>query len=428
MSEFRPVLERLREDLVPPTDPIKGFESLHSLRRRRSLRRRIAAAGLAGVVALAGFGALVVAFSGDPRVDGEQPAAEGWSGYGPGWTQLPGDGLPGSAWAWTGSELVGGGGQEDGAQRPAASGAGFDPTTGTWTPIPDAPEGRTDAHAVWTGREILFWGGWDGEAERMDGLAFDLASGEWRKIPDAPLSAGSTAVSVWTGTEMIVWGGGEPGSVRAQKGAAYDPGTDSWRELPLAPIGLNHADGVWTGHEMVVFGSLLNGQNIASSETAIGARYDPRTDRWKELPPSDLSPQATALGVLGDELVAYDYDVRSQTYNLEGGQWGDTSKMPMSFSECYPDIATLPDVAFAFFCGQAATYAPGQGWKRVMGGMLDETLKVDGDAYQLYRFATIVPVGEGIVFAAEGITTTDRGEVCYGCPGAPRALWLWRPT
>jgi hypothetical protein len=58
---------------------------------------------------------------------------------------------------------------------------------------------------------------------------------------------------------------------------------------------------------------------------------------------------------------------------------------------------------------------------------LDETYEVDGNTYQLYRFAKIVPVGEGIVLAVEGITTSDTGEVCYGCPGAPRAVWLWRP-
>lgn len=59
--------------------------------------------------------------------------------------------------------------------------------------------------------------------------------------------------------------------------------------------------------------------------------------------------------------------------------------------------------------------------------MLDETYEVDGNTYQLYRFAKTVPVGDGIVFALEGITTSDTGEVCDGCPGAPRAVWLRRP-
>lgn len=49
--------------------------------------------------------------------------------------------------------------------------------------------------------------------------------------------------------------------------------------------------------------------------------------------------------------------------------------------------------------------------------MLDETYEVDGNTYQLYRFAKIVPVGDGIVFALEGITTSDTGGVCDGCRG-----------
>ncbi|HET6713019.1 MAG TPA: hypothetical protein VFI59_04830 [Actinomycetota bacterium] len=41
---------------------------------------------------------------------------------------------------------------------------------------------------------------------------------------------------------------------------------------------LNLAAGVWTGEEMIVFGSLLDGRNIASTQTAVGALYDPKFD------------------------------------------------------------------------------------------------------------------------------------------------------
>lgn len=425
MSDLRPVLERLRTDLVPPTDPAAGFRSLDALRRRRSIRRRVAAGCVACVVAVAGVGAVAMAFRGDPPRE-RTPAAVGWSSFDRGWTELPMNGMTGSAWAWTGSELIVWGGSPNGSPEPSPSGARFDPATSTWQPIPDAPQGGMDAEAVWTGTEILFWGGWAAEGERLDGLAFDPASNLWRRIPEAPLRAGATAVTVWTGTEMIVWGGGEQDAIRTHEGAAYDPASDSWRKLARAPIGLNLADGVWTGSEMVVFGSLLDRRNYASTKTAIGARYDPASDNWTELPPSDLSPQATALGLLGDELVAYDYGVRSQTFELSIGRWTEPTKMPLRSGECYPDIAVLPDLAFAFYCGQAATLVPGGDWQPTSGGMLDATYEVDGNSYQLYRFATTVQVDDGIVFAVEGITQ-EGGQVCYGCPGAPRALWLWRP-
>lgn len=58
--------------------------------------------------------------------------------------------------------------------------------------------------------------------------------------------------------------------------------------------------------------------------------------------------------------------------------------------------------------------------------MLDETYEVDGNTYQLYRFATIVPVGEGVMSRGRRDHDVGHWEVCYGCPGAPRAVWLWR--
>jgi hypothetical protein len=59
---------------------------------------------------------------------------------------------------------------------------------------------------------------------------------------------------VWTGREMVVWGGifGEP----AGTGGRYDPGTDQW--LPTspagAPAGRDLPVGVWTGSHVIVWG------------------------------------------------------------------------------------------------------------------------------------------------------------------------------
>ena len=44
---------------------------------------------------------------------------------------------------------------------------------------------------------------------------------------------------------------------------------------------------------MIVFGAALHGGNVPETETAIGAAYDPSTDRWRRLPDSPLSPQAS---------------------------------------------------------------------------------------------------------------------------------------
>ena len=46
--------------------------------------------------------------------------------------------------------------------------------------------------------------------------------------------------------------------------------------------------------------------------------------------------------------------------------------------------------------------------------MLDETYEVDGNTYQLYRFATIVPVGEGVVSRGRRDHDVGHWEACYG--------------
>lgn len=395
-----------------------------------SVAKRTAAALVALSVSLLAGVFLWRAFLSEPQSARPARPEAPWAMYSSGWSELPDPDrhMPGSAWVWTGSELVTWGGTTGtDPARASTSGERFDPATGVWLPLPEAPEGRTDTHVVWTGREILFWGGWD-EGKRIDGLAFDPATNRWRSIPPAPLAPGRVAVVLWAGREMIVWGGGQPGLDQSRQGAAYDPISDSWRSLSPAPLGLNLADAVWTGREMIAFGSLLDGRNIAETKSAVGARYEPVTDRWSVLPPSDLSPQATAVGLVDGEMIAYDYLVRTQSYDPVRDRWSDRRKLPLEPSECYPDAAVVERVFFAFFCGQAAIFDGGrQEWSRVGGGMVDETDEADGGTYALYRFATLVPVDAGIVFAAQGVTVDDSGELCYGCPGTPTSVWLWRP-
>lgn len=141
------------------------------------------------------------------------------------------------------------------------------PTKPGVAPIPPAPVApRTGASAVWTGAELVVWGGSYGEHARPadpaeptiawqnagDGAAYNPGRGTWRLLASSPLAGRSAHVAVWTGEEMIVWGGwsfdgdGQP-TVR-EDGAAYNPLTDRWRPIAPAPIpGRGSAAAVWTG-------------------------------------------------------------------------------------------------------------------------------------------------------------------------------------
>jgi Immunoglobulin-like domain of bacterial spore germination len=351
-----------------------------------------------------------------------------------GWTELPSPPqvASGSSALWVGSELIDWGGSTyDEASDTSSwfkSGFAFDPVSRTWRSIPDAPAPRADALPLWTGREALFLWGTDRSGDRTDGLAFDPATAAWRSIPAAPVEPRSGAFAVWTGSEAIVWGGGDPSSGTENTGAAYDPSTDTWRRIADSPIGLNQASIVWTGNEVVVFGSLLDRGNHATTSTAVGAAYDPASDRWRELPPSDLSPQATTAAWIGGRLVAWDVGVRSQEYDPSADRWSSPASMPLDSGECYPDSVTLRTIVLGWYCGDAVSFdASAGGWTRLRGGPLDETIDAYGRPYQLWRFATLVPAGDVAFIEAEGITVGPRGVPCYGCDGSPHSMWAFRP-
>ena len=62
--------------------------------------------------------------------------------------------------------------------------------------------------------------------------------------------------AVWTGSEMIVWGGIIDPIIYTNTGGKYNPSTDSWTATSTtnAPTGRYSHTAVWTGSEMIVWG------------------------------------------------------------------------------------------------------------------------------------------------------------------------------
>ena len=75
--------------------------------------------------------------------------------------------------------------------------------------------------------------------------------GSWAPMATSPLSPREAAVSVWTGTEVIVWGG-RVGNMALLDGAAYNPTMDTWRTIQPNSWGHPGAHAVWAGDRMVV--------------------------------------------------------------------------------------------------------------------------------------------------------------------------------
>src|SRR5437588_9802368 len=92
---------------------------------------------------------------------------------------------------------------------PVNTGGRYNPSSDTWaaTPTTNPPSGRSFHTAVWTGSEMIVWGGGGQSGELNTGGR--LGAGGWTatSTANAP-SARQEHTAVWTESEMIVWGGG----------------------------------------------------------------------------------------------------------------------------------------------------------------------------------------------------------------------------
>jgi N-acetylneuraminic acid mutarotase len=152
----------------------------------------------------------------------------------------------------------------------------------TWTPtsLTKPPTGRYFHSAVWTGSEMIVWGGTDNVIQFNTGGRYNPSTDSWRatSTTNAP-DARQGPSAVWTGSEMIVWGGFANGGVRFNTGGRYNPITDSWTATSTTntPAARNIHTAVWTGSEMIVWGGC---SVVCTNSLNTGGRYNPTTDSW----------------------------------------------------------------------------------------------------------------------------------------------------
>ncbi len=182
---------------------------------------------------------------------------------------------------WTGTEMIIWGG-ETASGFSTNTGGRYNPITDTWIATStsgDVPVSRIYFSAVWTGSEMIVWGGWSGQSgvnqTYNTGGRYNPVSDSW--VATSTVNVPSTRYghkAIWTGNEMIVWGGNYQFT-----GGRYNPGTDSWLDTNTtgAPLGRHeHHTAIWTGSVMLIWGGYA-----ASNYQNTGGRYDPNTDTWE---------------------------------------------------------------------------------------------------------------------------------------------------
>lgn len=275
-----------------------------------------------------------------------------------------------------GSEVILWGGCCGGGGRGSrAVGAVYDIARNEWRRIRPGPLVNLFQHtAVWTGKEMIVWGGFDGKRLRTDGAAYQPRSGRWRRIASAPLAGRRYQAAIWTGSEMIVWGGSKPragaGERTLSDGAAYNPERDSWRRLAKTPFrsaparilgaGLEpDLDAAWTGREMMIW----NG--------ARGAVYRPRSNSWHTLPPPPpklrhWKPTDSAIWT-GKQLIVWggtssedqaDFIADGAAYDPHQGRWKLVPDAPIAGRDRHVAIWTGEAMLVWGGCCRGSRYHP----------------------------------------------------------------------
>lgn len=127
---------------------------------------------------------------------------------------------------WSGSAMLVWGGFGFGFRD---DGGRYDPFTNAWATIASggAPSQRASHTAIWTGQEMVIWGG-----DSSDDPQYNDSGGRYAPATDTWTSTSTVDVpvarayhtAIWTGSEMVVWGG-VPGSPDLDTGGRYALGT-----------------------------------------------------------------------------------------------------------------------------------------------------------------------------------------------------------
>lgn len=239
---------------------------------------------------------------------------------------------------WTGSEMLvwGGNGTEN-------SGARYDPATDSWTPMSmsNGPISGYTQFTVWTGSEMIVWLG-DSTADKVFVARYNPKENTWKSInlTGVPVSGFWAEAGVWTGQDLIVWAG----SNSKIRGARYSPTTDTWKPINMvgAPVQRGGFQAVWTGQEMLIWGGSFG----MGDYSATGRRYNPVTDSWTPMSANMVSSRSGfALVWTGSDMfiwgggISFDAGYRPVQsigrYNLATDKWIALSP-PLSASTTAP--------------------------------------------------------------------------------------------
>lgn len=166
-------------------------------------------------------------------------------------------------------------------------GASYDPASGRWHRIADAPIGLADAHPVAVGGRLYFLREDDGAF-----VSYDPATDSW-----ATLSPADSHGFLVAAGDRVIEVARSRSSVGVPIDRSYDPDAGSWSTLPADPLGTSDwREAVWVANRLVLTAAPVGDQPAHAASQV--AELDLDTLTWREFPDRELGRRMTAVGGL----------------------------------------------------------------------------------------------------------------------------------
>jgi hypothetical protein len=176
-------------------------------------------------------------------------------------------------------------------------------TRGVWLQLPDAPlSARREVAGGWLDQKFVLVGGWSDrpcppsagcvppeKPALRDGASFDPSSGVWRKIAEAPVPVNSWNTVVVDG-KLYLRTGDISRADSPVSFLSYDPSRDAWETLQPPP---------GRDLELVAAGNQIVAVSYSDERSpAVDSVFDPRSRTWRRLPRDPFGAELQPIGHL----------------------------------------------------------------------------------------------------------------------------------
>ncbi len=176
----------------------------------------------------------------------------------------------------------------------------YDPATGGWHAMPDAPVARAAAGAAVLGHRLYVAGGRNDTTAALSSLAiYDFDTARWSLGPSLAYAREHVAAVAADGAVWLL--GGRVSGVGVTYVERYRPGASAWQQMSPLPVARSGFQAVSVGHSILAVG----GENGASTVPEVD-RLDLSTDRWSRF--GDLPVPRHGLGLVADGPLVFAID------------------------------------------------------------------------------------------------------------------------